>query len=202
MYLYENALIKDINNIFINSKVTTIISDSIDTALKRIAAKNEDTVTLPLIVLVSRDWEIGDTNFYSYMKGITNKTKLIKDNDEQHTLIKATNVIPFTPTYTFYIVCSSSRECDMLTREIIFHYYMQPTLTVDIPYGIDKSHTFNINFDKRITKDQTYSGLVYRTINFNLAGAYLWHNNTIATLDEVNLSIDERYENNVKNNQY
>lgn len=199
MYLYENALVDDINSLFTNSKVKTVIADSIDDALKRSAAENEDRVTLPLIVLTGGDWNLEDANFYTYMKGMEFKRKTVSNitgccDKETNTLAKNVNVIPFTPSYTMHILCSSSKECDMLTREIIFHYYMQPTLTVKVPYGIDSIHTFNINFDKRINKNQTYSGLVYRTLNFNLAGAYLWHNNTVAVIKDVNTEIEERYD--------
>lgn len=200
MYLYENAIIEDINSLFINSKVKTVIADSIDEALKRSAAEGEDKISLPLIILTGGDWNIDDANFYAYMKGIEFKRKDITTktggccDKTTNTIAKSVNVIPFTPNYTMHIMCSSSRECDMLTREILFHYYMQPTLTVKLPYGIDEIHTFNINFDRRITKNQTYSGLVYRTLSFNLAGAYLWHNNTVAVIKEVDTDVKERYD--------
>lgn len=194
MYLYEEALVKDINSLFTNSKVTTMIADTLDNALKRSAAKNKDKVALPLIVLTGGDWNMEDANFYGYMKG--SELKRVADKS----LIKSANIIPFTPEYNMYILGSSGRECDMLTREIIFHYYMQPTLTVDVPYGINIQHTFNINFNRRISKSQTFSGLSYRTLNFSLAGAYLWHNNTTSVIKEVKTETKERFdENDVSN---
>lgn len=189
MYLYEKAITKDLDNIFKNSKVNAIIADSLNDGLKRIAAENEDKVTLPLIVLTGGDWTIADTNFYSLMHG-----SQFKESDGSY--LKYTNVIPITASYDMYIVAQSSRECDMLTREILFHYNMNPTLTIDIPYGIDKLHTFNILFGSNIRKTQNYSGLVYRVINLTLQGAYLWHNNTFdylkdAEIKKVTSKIDE-----------
>lgn len=192
MYLYDNALTEDLNKLFINSKVTAIVCDSLNEALRRIAAEKEDKITLPVIVLVGGDWNIEDTNFYNIMSG--GEFRRIDDLGIE----KAVNIISFTPSYEMYILATSSRECDMLTREILFHYYMNPTLTVKIPYKIDMLHTFNINFGNNVRKFQNQSGLVYRTIPITLQGAYLWHNNTMNILKaidtDVDLKIEEKYE--------
>lgn len=199
MYLYDNAITENLNKLFINSKVTAIVCDSLDEALRRIAAEKEDKITLPVIVLVGGDWDIEDTSFYSYMNGSD-----FKRIDELN-IDKAVNVISFTPSYEMYILAASSRECDMLTREIIFHYYMNPTLTIKIPYRIDLIHTFNINIGKNIRKFQRQSGLVYRTIPITLQGAYLWHNNTMGIMKQIDTNVDIKLESeivDVQDNQY
>lgn len=187
IYLYEKALIKDLNKLFKNSKVKTVIADSLDEGLRRSSAENKDEVTLPFIVLSGGDWQLLDFNFYSLMHG--SEYKKVDDNH-----VKNINILPFEPTYDMYIAASSSRECDMLTREIIFHYSMHPTLTLNIPYKIDEIHTFSINFNKTIRKNQKPSGLVYRTITFTLSGAYLWHNNTMNLIKEIDTEIVEKYD--------
>lgn len=191
MYLYDNVLVEDINNLFTNSTVKAVLADTLDDAIKRTAAESKDKVELPFIALSGGDWSLDDANFYNYMRGSEFKRV------ENENFAKATNVIPFTPSYNMYIVAISTRECDMLTREILFHYYTYPTLTVKVPYGIDELHTFNVNFDKMVRKSQHYSGLVYRTLSINLSGAYLWHNNTMEVVKDVNVKTEERYENNV-----
>lgn len=189
MYLYENVMIKDINKLFTNSKVKAVIADSLDEALRRSAQENEDKVTLPFVVLTGGDWRLGDTNFYSLMHGI--EYCKVEDNK----LSKQVNAISFTPSYDMYIAASSSRECDMLTRELIFHYMQNPTLSVKIPYGINEVHTFSITFERNIRKTQRPTGLVYRVISFTLQGAYLWHNNTFDVLQNVEVeSVKEQYD--------
>lgn len=194
MYLYENAIIEDINSLFTNSKVKAVTADSLDEALRRNAASNEDVTTLPFIVLSGGDWRLkDDSNFYSLMHGSGFKRQ------ENNTIEKSVNIIAFEPTYTMYIAASSNRECDMLTREIIFHYKMHPTLTVKIPYNINDIHTFNITFSNNVRKVQRPTGLVYRTLDFVLDGAYLWHNNTMNVINDIDTTVDERIDKSVSN---
>lgn len=184
MYLYENAIIEDINKLFTNSKVSAVIADSLSEGLRRVAAKNEDKITLPAVVLTGGEWNLDDSNFYSLMHG-SGREENRKLTDIPESVAKRANIIAFTPSYDMFIMAQSSRECDMLTRELIFHYSMNPTLTVNLPYGINKIHTFNLLFGKTVRKSQNSTGLVYRTLNFTLQGAYLWHNNTFNLVKEV-----------------
>lgn len=188
MYLYENAIVNDVNKLFINNKVRAVIADSINSGLKRIAAENEDKITLPVIVLTGGTWTLDDSNYYSLMHGSEFK------RDREDNVTKDVNILPITPEYNMYILAQSSRECDMLTREIIFHYSMHPTLTVNIPYGIDNIHTFNILFGRSVTKTEGAAGLVYRTLSFTLQGAYLWHNNTFNLVKELETDVENVYE--------
>lgn len=193
MYLYENAIISDINKLFTNNKVTAVIADNLNEGLRRVAAKNEDKITLPAIMLSGGDWNLPDANYYSAMHG-SNYKRIDEDIAPR---VKSTGVLPLVPSYDMYIIAQSSREVDMLTREIIFHYYLNPTLTIDIPYGIDDIHTFNIIFGNIVRKSQNATGLVYRTINFTLQGAYLWYNKTFNVVREVKTDVRSEYENNV-----
>ena len=185
MYLYENSIIEDINSLFTNSKVRSVIANSLDEGFRRVAAENKDVLSLPCIILTGGDWVILDSNFYNIMHGSENK------RIENNTVSKNISCIPFRPNYDMYIVASSSRECDMLTREIIFHYSQNPTLTVKIPYGLDMIHTFNLTFDTNVRKNQNSSGFVYRTLSFYLDGAYLWHNNSMNVIKEINTDVKE-----------
>lgn len=191
MYLYENAIIENINKLFTNSKVCAVIADSLSEGLRRVAANKEDKITLPAIILVGGDWSLNDSNFYSLMHGSE------FERVEEDTLTKNTSVISFTPSYSMYIIAQSSRECDMLTREIVFHYSMHPTLVVNIPYGINKIHTFNLNISKNIPKSQTNTGFIYRVLNFDLQGAYLWHNNTFNVNKQTETTVREEMEQDV-----
>lgn len=191
MYLYENAIIENINKLFTNSKVCAVIADSLSEGLRRVAANKEDKITLPAIILVGGDWSLNDSNFYSLMHGSE------FERTEEDTLTKNTSIMSFTPSYSMYIIAQSSRECDMLTREIIFHYSMHPTLVVNIPYGINKVHTFNLNINKNIPKSQTNTGFIYRVLNFDLQGAYLWHNNTFNVNKQTETTVREEMEQDV-----
>ena len=191
MYLYENAIIENINKLFTNSKVCAVIADSLSEGLRRVAANKEDKITLPAIILVGGDWSLNDSNFYSLMHGSE------FERIEEDTLTKNTSIMSFTPSYSMYIIAQSSRECDMLTREIIFHYSMHPTLVVNIPYGINKIHTFNLNINKNIPKSQTNTGFIYRVLNFDLQGAYLWHNNTFNVNKQTETTVREEMEQDV-----
>lgn len=191
MYLYENAIIENINKLFTNSKVCAVIADSLSEGLRRVAANKEDKITLPAIILVGGDWSLNDSNFYSLMHG-SEFERIAED-----TLTKNTSIMSFTPSYSMYIIAQSSRECDMLTREIIFHYSMHPTLVVNIPYGINKIHTFNLNINKNIPKSQTNTGFIYRVLNFDLQGAYLWHNNTFNVNKQTETTVREEMEQDV-----
>lgn len=191
MYLYENAIIENINKLFTNSKVCAVIADSLSEGLRRVAANKEDKITLPAIILVGGDWSLNESNFYSLMHGSE------FERTEEDTLTKNTSIMSFTPSYSMYIIAQSSRECDMLTREIIFHYSMHPTLVVNIPYGINKIHTFNLNINKNIPKSQTNTGFIYRVLNFDLQGAYLWHNNTFNVNKQTETTVREEMEQDV-----
>lgn len=191
MYLYENAIIENINKLFTNSKVCAVIADSLSEGLRRVAANKEDKITLPAIILVGGDWSLNDSNFYSLMHGSE------FERVEENILTKNINVMSFTPSYSMYIIAQSSRECDMLTREIVFHYSMHPTLVVNIPYGINKVHTFNLNINKNIPKSQTNTGFIYRVLNFDLQGAYLWHNNTFNVNKQTETTVREEMEQDV-----
>lgn len=191
MYLYENAIIENINKLFTNSKVCAVIADSLSEGLRRVAANKEDKITLPAIILVGGDWSLNESNFYSLMHGSE------FERTEEDTLTKNTSIMSFTPSYSMYIIAQSSRECDMLTREIIFHYSMYPTLVVNIPYGINKIHTFNLNINKNIPKSQTNTGFIYRVLNFDLQGAYLWHNNTFNVNKQTETTVREEMEQDV-----
>lgn len=190
MYLYENTVIDDINKLFTNGKVRAVIADSIQEGLRRVAAEKEDKITLPAVILTGGNWNIDDPNFYSLMHGSEIK-KTYNKPDEDSVFASNVNIIPFTPNYSMYILASSSRECDMLTREIIFHYYMYPTLTLNIPYGLDIHHTFNMLFDKQVPRTQASNGLVYRTLSFSIQGAYLWHNNTFNVVKNIKTDVKE-----------
>lgn len=191
MYLYENAIIENINKLFTNSKVCAVIADSLSEGLRRVAANKEDKITLPAIILVGGDWSLNDSNFYSLMHGSE------FERVEENILTKNINIMSFTPSYSMYIIAQSSRECDMLTREIVFHYSMHPTLVVNIPYGINKVHTFNLNINKNIPKSQTNTGFIYRVLNFDLQGAYLWHNNTFNVNKQTETTVREEMEQDV-----
>lgn len=191
MYLYENAIIENINKLFTNSKVCAVIADSLSEGLRRVAANKEDKITLPAIILVGGDWSLNDSNFYSLMHGSE------FERVEENILTKNINVMSFTPSYSMYVIAQSSRECDMLTREIVFHYSMHPTLVVNIPYGINKVHTFNLNINKNIPKSQTNTGFIYRVLNFDLQGAYLWHNNTFNVNKQTETTVREEMEQDV-----
>lgn len=194
MYLYEDSIIKDINSLFVNSNVTAVIADTLDEALRRSAENKKDVTTLPLITLSGGDWILKDTSFYSIMHG--SEFKRVEDEK----LAKSTSILAFTPTYYMYIAASSSKECDMLTREILFHYTQNPTLTVKIPYGINDIHTFNIVFEHTVRKNQKPTGLVYRTLTFTLDGAYLWHNTTMNVVKDVDVDVEERYDESIVQN--
>lgn len=190
MYLYENVIIDDINKLFTNGKVRAVIADSINEGIRRIAAEKEDKITLPAIILTGGNWNIDDPNFYSLMHG-SEIRRIFGTPQEESAYASNVNIIPFTPSYNMYIVASSSRECDMLTREIIFHYYMYPTLVLNIPYGLDAHHTFNLVFEKSVQRTQAGNGLVYRTLSFSIQGAYLWHNNTFNVVKKLETSVKE-----------
>lgn len=198
MYLYEKAITKDLNKLFTNSKVTAVIADTLDEGLRRIASQKEDQITLPAIVIVGGDWQLSEQNFYSTMHGSeVRRNKYSSDDSVGADFIKEVNVLAFTPEYNIYILAYSSRECDMLTREILFHYYTNPTLIVDIPYGLDITHTFNLVFGHNIRKSQR-PGLVYRTIPLTISGAYLWHNNTFGVVKETDITIKEEYDETIR----
>lgn len=189
LYLYDNAIIEDINKLFTNSSVRAVMADSLDEAMRRSSQENEDKMTLPFIAITGGDWQLGNSNFYSLMHGLEDKKVECKK------LSKQVNIIPITPSYDMYIVAKTSRECDMLTREIIFHYMQNPTLVVNVPYGLNDIHTFNINFENNIRKTQRPTGLVYRVLSFSLEGAYLWHVNTFNVLKDVDVeSVKEEYD--------
>lgn len=194
MYIYERALVEDMDKLFTNSKVSAVVTDTLDEGLKRIASKEEDKITLPVILYVGGDWQLEDTNFYSMMHGVEVRRRDITNQFEGTDIAKNASVLAFTPSYEMYICARSGRECDMLTREVLFHYSKQPTLTVKVPYGLDFTHTFNIVFGRGIRRTQNKMGLVIREVPLTLQGAYLWHNDTLNIVKELETTVEKEYD--------
>lgn len=194
MYLYEKSLTEDMNKLFTNSKVTAVVADSLDEGMRRIASEKEDKITLPVIIYVGGDWELEDVNFYAMMHGTEFRRVDVTDKYKGPDIAKNASVLPITPQYDMHVCAQSSRECDMLTREVLFHYFKNPTLTVKIPYGLNVVHTFNILYGKNIRKAVDKKGLVVRTVPLVLQGAYLWHNDTFNIIKELEATVREEYD--------
>lgn len=171
IYLYEEAIVNNLRTLLGDDRVSIIASDEL---FRLVADKKEDTVKLPLVSLQRIDYKFGN---------ITGNTSLTKrggkfvDNNGDLQQIQA---IPIICRWQIDILSRYRKDNDNLTRELIFHYLNNPTLEVMLPYGIHRTHNFNIMYDPIIVDNSDVSNHVnlgekFRTtLTITSDDAYLW----------------------------
>ena len=175
VYDYDNAIVQDLRNITKNDKRFIYIIPPED-YFDLNAMLNKDDIKLPLISLSRPSWSLLDRKPQTMIFEGFN----IEKNREKD-LIKNIQAIPISISYQLDVWTNNRKENDMIMRELIWYYTLNPTLDIIIPYkGVNYSHEFNIFFDNDvsdnsdITEHKNLGRLFRQTIGFYTDDAYLW----------------------------
>lgn len=197
VYDYDNAIVQDLRNITHNDKRNIYIIPPED-YFDLNAMMNKDNIKLPLISLTRPSWSLLDRKPQTMIFD-----GFLAEADKEKDLIKNIQAIPISISYQLDIWTNNRKENDMIMRELIWYYTLNPTLCVNIPYkNIDYPHEFNIFFDNEIednsdiVEHKNQGRLFRQTIGFYTDDAYLWKikERRFTKLDVVTVEINDREE--------
>lgn len=176
VYEYDNAIVNDLRLITKDSKKTINIIPPSE-YFNLVATLRSDEIKLPLISLVRPSWSLRSDKKPQTMifEGV-----MIQD-DKENDLVRNLQAIPIVINYQLDVWTNNRLENDMIMRELIWNYTLNPTLEINIPYkDTDYKHTFNIFFNDEIEDNSDIQehknlGRLFRqTITFYTDDAYLW----------------------------
>ena len=170
-YLYDTAIVEDLRSIFDDDKIFICPPDRVFATIGRLS---EDDVKLPMISVVRTGTSLGNSQ---HSMRFTGGLLSIDPQTNENTKLQA---IPITINYQLDVWTKHREENDNIVRELLFYYMTHPTLLVDIPYGSNLKHNFNIFFDSNIEDNSDISDHVNRgeyfrqTLSIYTDDAYLW----------------------------
>ena len=170
-YLYDTAIVEDLRSIFDDDKIFICPPDRVFATIGRLS---EDDVKLPMISVVRTGTSLGNSQ---HSMRFTGGLLSIDPQTNENTKLQA---IPITINYQLDVWTKHREENDNIVRELLFYYMTHPTLLVDIPYGSNLKHNFNIFFDSNIEDNSDISDHVNRgeyfrqTLSVYTDDAYLW----------------------------
>lgn len=180
VYDYDNAIIEELNKRFNkNPKDETrrkkqIYIVSPESALDMNAILNNDSIKLPIISLNRLGWSLQDNRSHplrfsgKFVEKLEGGVKMYL------------HAMPIVINYSIDVWTNSRLENDLIMREILWYYSLNPTMNVFIPYGFNYNHTFNIFFNNEIEDNSDIvehdnRGRLFRqTATFYTDDAYLW----------------------------
>lgn len=177
MHLYDEAVLNKFRELFGTDNMFIIPPER---AKDTIAQLEKDNVKFPLISLDRRGFSIRDSavNWSASRMGLADSM-----TDEGKANIM--HVIPIHINYQLDVYTVDRVSCDEILRELIFYFTLHPTLMVDIPYGLNTKHKFNLFFSSDIednsdTVEHINKGVLYRyTANLYTDDAYLFANTPV-----------------------
>ena len=174
--LYDKAIVNKFRELMADSDIFIAPPENV---FRTIAALNKDEVTLPLISLQRTGYTLLDDRSHS-MKF---KGAQLSYNEEEDQ-IASLQAIPIRINYVLDVWTRRLEECDDIIRELIWYLSTHPTMEVNIPYGLDITHHFNIMLDNDIEDNSDIVEHINRgeyfrqTISFYVDDAYLWKSKT------------------------
>lgn len=172
VYMYDEAIVEDLRLLLNDDRIHIV---PVDNVFRLIARLNEDNIEMPLISLTRTGWQLAD-----------NKPQMMKFDgalagyDRRDNSLKRVQAIPIRIGYQLDVWTKTRKENDNILRELIFYYSTHPTLIVNIEYGLDITHDFNIFFDADIEDNSDIvehrnRGEYFRqTVSIYTDDAYLW----------------------------
>ena len=170
-YLYDTAIVNDLRSIFEDHNIYICPPELV---FKTIGRLNEDDIKMPMISLLRTGTSILPSQHPMRFGGA------VSDVDVEENTYETIRAIPIQINYLIDVWTKHREENDNIIRELIFYYMTHPTLQIDIPYGVDLKHNFNIFFDSNIEDnsdivDQPNHGEYFRqTLSIYTDDAYLW----------------------------
>lgn len=177
MHLYDTAVVEKFKELFGSDNIFIIPPER---AKDTIAQLERDDIKFPLVSLDRRGFSIRD-NAVSWSASRMGLADSITDEGKANIM----HVIPIKINYQLDVFTTDRVSCDEILRELIFYFTLHPTLMVDIPYGLNTQHKFNLFFNPDIednsdTVEHLNRGVLYRyTANIYTDDAYLFANTPV-----------------------
>lgn len=177
MHIYDDAIIEKFRELFNTDKIFIIPPER---AKDTIAQLSRDDITFPLISLDRHGFTLRDSgsNWTASIKGVADSVDSTGKANIMHT-------IPIRIQYQLDVFTVDRLSCDEILRELLFYFKLHPTLYVDIPYGLNGKHKFNVFFNSDIednsdTVNHINNGVLYRyTATLYTDDAYLFANTPV-----------------------
>lgn len=195
VYLYDNAIINDLRRIITDNRITITPFENL---IRTISKSENDVISLPIVSITRTNWTILSNRPHAMkFDGALSDISLVNQEDTKVTNLQA---IPIRINYLIDVWTRTRLDNDNLFRELIFYYSTNPTLKIQIPYGIDANKNFNIIFDNDVEDNSDIInhkniGEHFRqTLSFYVDDAYLWKSSyrgkTIIDTDGLYLDIN------------
>lgn len=175
-YNYDKAVIDRLQTVLTDKRIR--ISPA-DTYMSVVAKLQSDEIKLPLVSVTRTGMsKIAErTSHAQIFTGDLSSTKLVPLSTSD---LKKLQFIPIRINYQLDVWSYDREENDSLIRELVWLYSQHPTHLVDIPYGLNIRHNFNIFMDDDIEDNSdvvnhSSRGEYFRqTLNLYTDDAYLW----------------------------
>lgn len=169
LYLYDSAIIKDINSSFTdeigNSDVKVVDPQA---AVNILAQIQEDNLKFPAVILTRDPVYSIDTqrsNFTAMHRGV------LTVMDTSTNKLYYEKAIPVRLKYNLTVLATNTADVDELTKELLFKYLQMYYLSIRLPYEADRIIRFGISVttDSDIQQssgsfEYLESGKLYQTI--------------------------------------
>lgn len=172
IHKYDEAVVSLFRKLFDDNRIHVSPPEQ---AIRFVAQLEDDNVKFPLISINRTNWSIrsGDINWSASRMGLPDS---LNSNNTANIL----HVIPIRIEYQLDVYTVDRVTNDEILRELIFYILLHPTLKVNIPYGLESEHVFNLFFNDDITDnsdtvEHINKGVLYRTTaTFYTDDAYLF----------------------------
>lgn len=181
IYKYEEAIVSKMREITGDDRVIITPSENIINVIPRIA---KDELKLPLIHMIRTNCSIYPKNQHGMKhNGLLNDDVPMFYQGPQNAgdgRIHRMNMIPIQFSHTFEVWSKTREENDEMIRELIWFFHTQPTFEVDIPYGVNIHHTFNLELGNEIIDNsevishKDIGEIFLQAIITTCRDAYLW----------------------------
>lgn len=195
VYLYDDAIIKDLRDKISDERVTITPYDNLINSLGK---SENDEIKLPIISIARTGWSISDSRPHS-MKFTGELSEIRNTGIGNNKEIVNVYAMPIRINYLLDVWTRRRLDNDNIMRELIFYYSINPTLQITIPYNLGAEKNFNIMFgndiedNSNIPEHKNIGEYIRQTIPFYVDDAYLWRSNSRGpTYIDIN-SIDGFY---------
>ena len=171
--LYDNSIIQSLRTLTENTKIHIVPVENVFRTIGKLEG-SEDHIELPIISVTRTGWSLQDPQHTAKLAGTT------WAYDKEKEWVQNIQYMPIQINYLLDVWTRTRTENDAILRELIFYYTDHPTLQIEVPYGAELTHDFNIFFNTDIEDnsdivEQKNRGEYFRqTIGFYTDDAYLW----------------------------
>lgn len=182
VYAYDEAIVDNLREIFDSPKSKSIHIVPPSEMFDLEATLNRDDTLLPMISLTRTGWNLPNERrpFPLKTEGVHMESVMDSKENREQNIYKNLQALPIAINYQLDVWTESRLENDVIMRELIWYYSLNPTLTVMIPHDLNIQHTFNIFLGSDIEDNSDISehknrGRYFRqTIGMYTDDAYLW----------------------------